>query len=72
MTKLYICNRKACGDVCPDPLCHLTTKIEFAVDLSEEDAVRLKLVKDVPLEELEKIVNRWYLHENLQMKGYLQ
>lgn len=30
MDILYLCDGKACGDICPNPHCHYTSKIEHA------------------------------------------
>lgn len=30
MRTFYICNRRACGEICPNPDCCHTSRIEFA------------------------------------------
>lgn len=34
---LYECDRKACGDTCPNADCHHTSKIEHAVNFKRVD-----------------------------------
>lgn len=33
MNIIYLCDKKECGDICPNPECNHTTKIEHAVNL---------------------------------------
>lgn len=34
---LYECDRKACGELCPNEMCHLTAKVSHAVNFKRVD-----------------------------------